>query len=289
MPDPPSSKIVPPDPPLLRPSRLGTTTPEACSAAKNAPAFSRNSSRLINVAKKSSCAPMCTGYSVSVFRLASSRRSNSGLSTGFTSRISPKKTILPASLPLYFSRSFSSFASTQIARPLTGPWLAADQGSACAMNTAVSGDDMRTQVFSCRQPMPNSPQSSRWALLHPMAANWSRVHSLARFRLGDPVSRGPIPSANAEPNSITCECESPSSRMRWYMVRSRVSVAGCGSSYEGLVVSSAFASLDFLSAADREKLRHSTTAKVENKYLCDGMRFLSGAEKRLADWRDVVQ
>src|SRR5580692_9674909 len=63
----------------------------------------------------------CTGYSTVVFKLSASRRSNSGFSTGFTSRIGPKKTIFPSSLPLYFSRSFSSFASIQIAAPFTAP------------------------------------------------------------------------------------------------------------------------------------------------------------------------
>src|SRR5579864_5909104 len=139
IPLPPSSKIVPPDPPLLRPSRLGTTIPAACSAAKNAPAFSRNSSRLINDAKKSSDCPTWTGYSTVVFRFASSRRSQSGLSTGFTSRISPKKIILPDSLPLYFSRSFSSFASIQIAPPLRTVTRRRPRQRLCDKNGRIRG------------------------------------------------------------------------------------------------------------------------------------------------------
>ena len=97
-------------------------------------------------------------------RSASSSRVKSGLSTGFTSRMSPKKTIFPASLPLYLSKSASVFMSTQTAGAVTGPFVAGDHGAACAMKTAVSGEVMRTQVFSCCQPMPNSPQSSRCAL-----------------------------------------------------------------------------------------------------------------------------
>ena len=44
------------------------------------------------------------------------------------------------------------------------------------------------------QPRPNGPHASRWALARPQAASLSRVHSLARFMLGEPVSRGPITS-----------------------------------------------------------------------------------------------
>ncbi len=98
-------------------------------------------------------------------------RVNSALSTGFTSRMSPSRTILPASLPLYLSKSFSSLIDTQTAWPLMGPLLEGDHGAACAMKTAVSGDVIRTQVLSCCQPMPNSPQSSRCALLQPIAAS----------------------------------------------------------------------------------------------------------------------
>ena len=67
--------------------------------------------------------------------------------------------------------AFSSLASTQIAWPLFAPLVAGDHGSACAINTAVSCEDMRTQVFSCRHPMPNSPQSSRCAFAQPIAVN----------------------------------------------------------------------------------------------------------------------
>ena len=42
-------------------------------------------------------------------------RSNSALSTGGTSRISPKSTIFPATLPLYWSKSCASLMSTHTA------------------------------------------------------------------------------------------------------------------------------------------------------------------------------
>ena len=44
------------------------------------------------------------------------------------------------------------------------------------------------------QPLPNGPHASRWALASPHAVSVWHVHSLARFRLGEPVSRGPITS-----------------------------------------------------------------------------------------------
>ena len=83
----------------------------------------------------------------------------------------PYSTIFPASLPLYLSRSLASFTSIQIAGALIAPFVAGDHGADWAMNTAVSGAVMRTQVLSCCQPMPNSPQSSRCALLQPIAVN----------------------------------------------------------------------------------------------------------------------
>ena len=61
----------------------------------------------------------------------------------------------------------------------------------------MSGVTMRAQVFSCCQPRPNSPQSSRCAFSRPILVSVSRVHSLAFFRLGEPVRRGPMPSISA--------------------------------------------------------------------------------------------
>ena len=78
--------------------------------------------------------------------------------------------------------------------PFTGPLVEGDHGVAWAINTAVSGSVMRTQVLSCCQPIPNSPQSSRCALTQPILVSWSRVQALAFAMFGDPVSRGPIPS-----------------------------------------------------------------------------------------------
>ena len=63
----------------------------------------------------------------------------------------------------------------------------ADQGDALRL------DDLRREPFE-RPAAPNGPHASRWALAAPHAASLSRVHSLARFMLGEPVSRGPMTS-----------------------------------------------------------------------------------------------
>ena len=58
--------------------------------------------------------------------------------------------------------------TTETACAVTGPFVEGDHGVAWATKTAVSGSVIRTQVFSCCQPMPNSPQSSRCALTQPI-------------------------------------------------------------------------------------------------------------------------
>src|SRR5271167_1099530 len=252
--------MVPPEPPLSRPSRLGVMTASACSASRNCPTFRRSSSRFMNCCSKS-CPRGRAGYSVSFLSSASSSRTHRGLSTGFTSRISPYSTMWPDSLPLYLSRSFSSLTSIQTAGPVTAPSVAGDHGAACAIKTAVSGDVMRTQVLSCCQPIPNSPQSSRCALLQPIAVSWSRVHSLARFKFGEPVSRGPIPSSKAEAYSITWEWLSPSLRISWYMLRSRASRSGCGTSYDGRLASPESFLGWLAAAADKAKAKLIRKAK----------------------------
>ena len=78
---------------------------------------------------------------------------------------------------------------TAITSAVTVPWVAGDQGVACAIKTAVSGVTMSTAVLSCRQPKPKSPQPSRCGLAQPMAVSWSRVHAFALAKFGEPVSR----------------------------------------------------------------------------------------------------
>ncbi len=55
------------------------------------------------------------------------------------------------------------------------------------------------------QPLPKGPQASRWALASPHFVKVWQVHSLARFRLGDPVSRGPITSVRYDSVAMTWE------------------------------------------------------------------------------------
>ena len=59
------------------------------------------------------------------------------------------------------------------------------------------GRPMRTQVLICCQPIPNSPQSSRWAFSRPILVRVSRVQALALAMFGEPVRRGPMPSDRA--------------------------------------------------------------------------------------------
>ena len=49
---------------------------------------------------------------------------------------------------------------------------------------------MRTQVLICCQPIPNSPQSSKWAFSRPILVRVSRVQALALAMLGEPVRAG---------------------------------------------------------------------------------------------------
>ena len=105
---PPSSKIVPPDPPLLRPSRLGRTTASAARRPRTSRLSRGTRSRLMNPgsSEKSSCCRMHRKFGDLGLRSASSRRSNSGLSTGFTSRMSPKKNDLARQLALVLVEVF---------------------------------------------------------------------------------------------------------------------------------------------------------------------------------------
>src|SRR5579864_3890393 len=79
---------------------------------------------------------------------------------------------------------------------------------------------------------------------------------------------------------MMCECSRPSSRMRWYILRSRFSTAGCAISYEGLLASSAFASLDFLSAADSVNAKQNKTAVTTNSRFFARIFIISSAERK---------
>ena len=111
---------------------------------------------------------------------------NSGLSTGFTSRIGPKKTILPSSFPtLNFSRSFSSFASIQIARPLTRT-VARGRPGHCLRNE--NGGVGRGHSDPSIKLAPAHAELSPILKMRVFAASHRgelipRVHSFARFKV----------------------------------------------------------------------------------------------------------
>ena len=67
-----------------------------------------------------------------------------------------------------------------------------------ALGKAISGMHWGSTTWAENrfsvQPLPKGPQASRWALDSPHLFRVWQVHSLARFRPGDPVSRGPITS-----------------------------------------------------------------------------------------------
>jgi hypothetical protein len=63
-----------------------------------------------------------------------------------------------------------------------------------AIRGATAGERRLTEQRSNDQPFPNGPKLSRWALLKPHDASWSRVHSLAFRAEGEPLRRGPITS-----------------------------------------------------------------------------------------------
>src|ERR1700760_2278640 len=119
------------------------------------------------------------------------------------------------------------------------PFVAGDHGVACATMTPWDGLSSVRDEPICVQPMPKSPQLSRWELLSPIAASRSLVQLLARIIAGEPVSRGPISSKRALEYSITCECRKPSSRIRAYISRSIDSTA-CAAFAAGISVAEFF-------------------------------------------------
>jgi hypothetical protein len=101
----------------------------------------------------------------------------------------------------------------------------------------MSGESMRTSQSWYAQPRPKVPQASKCALTRPHLANWSRVHSLAFFMLGEPVRRGPMSSVRWLIMSITSPWPNSSSRKRVMNSRSGISgfgIAGAAASAGGV-------------------------------------------------------
>src|SRR5437660_1413099 len=124
----------------------------------------------------------------------SSYRAERGSVEGLTSGSSPIKTILPSSLPLYLAKSWGPLIFTRTTWPRRSPDVPGVHALAYAISVATSGLTIRTLMYSFDQPRPKGPHGSRWELESPNSVSLSRVHSLARFMLGEPVKRWPTPS-----------------------------------------------------------------------------------------------
>src|SRR5580765_5927422 len=138
------------------------------------------------------------------------RRSNIGCETVLTSGSGPNRAITPASFPRYLSKSFLFSILTRTHLPLSAPLVPGVQAFEYAMMGAMDGDTMRTLTNSLDHPRPKGPQDSSCAFDRPNDVNWSRVHSLACFALGEPVRRGPMPSIKPLAISMILELRKPS-------------------------------------------------------------------------------
>ena len=189
-------------PPLGR-LPLGAMTARTPSAARKRPIRSPCASGAYIRSRISgvTSASMLPGTGAYAASSASSNRLNNGLSNGRTSggpgaRVS--STIRSRSVPRWSANACSlGSPPTERTSAVTGPGVAGDHGAACAMNTAVSGATMRTHTLRCSQPRPNSPQLSARTCESPICVSSSRAQSIAFFRLGEPVSRGPTPSISS--------------------------------------------------------------------------------------------
>ena len=134
---------------------------------------------------------------------------------------------MPANWPLSFSSSSFDLTLRRTPSPCTGPFVPGVQASGSASSSAWSGAVIRTaQPLVVPAAAERAPSVSRCALESPHAANCSRVHSLAAFTCGEPVSRGPIRSISSEAVSMTLELVNPSWRIFVTMSRSTCSSAG---------------------------------------------------------------
>src|ERR1039458_2631596 len=99
----------------------------------------------------------------------------------------------PDNLPLYFSKSVLVRTSKKTTSPTNGLSKPGDHAFGNPIRAMVCGSTTCAENRLSDQPRPKG-QASRCALVKPHEASVSRVHSLARLRLGDPVSRGPMAS-----------------------------------------------------------------------------------------------
>src|SRR5947209_12227456 len=94
---------------------------------------------------------------------------------------------------------------------VSGPLVPGDHARGKAIRGTHCGSTTWAENRLRVQPRPHGPHASRCAFSRPQPASLSRVHSLARFRFGEAVSRGPITSDRYPRVSITFEFFRPSS------------------------------------------------------------------------------
>lgn len=102
--------------------------------------------------------------------------------------------------------------------PRTTPGVPGDQPADSSRSRWRVGDTTWPLAVPRVQPRAIF-QGSSLAFCRPYSLNLSRVHSLARLRLSDPVSRGPITSQRYSRFAMSCECSSTSFKMAWVIAR----------------------------------------------------------------------
>src|SRR5688500_2501407 len=93
------------------------------------------------------------------------------------------------------------------------PFVEGDQALGYAITGNTCGSMTCAEKLFSDQPRPNGPHDSSLAFCIPHLSIVSRVHSLARFILGELVKRPPMTSVRYESVCITSERFSPSSRI----------------------------------------------------------------------------
>ncbi len=149
-----------------------------------------------------------------------------GPSSMRTARAGCVRTILPFSVPRYFSSPASSVASTRTTSATTAPLVPDDHDPGKPMSGSTCGSTRCALKRTSDQPLPKG-NVSRWPLASPHSANFFSVQSAACLIPGPPVSRGPYTSLNQLMWSITCERFRPSSRILAIVARSTFSAGAC--------------------------------------------------------------
>ena len=107
-----------------------------------------------------------------------------------TSRSGCVRTILPASLPRYLSKSASVSICTRTTSAVTVPFVPGDHDAGNPMSGWTCGSIICALKRTSDHPLPNA-HGSRWALTRPHSPNFLMAQSLACMMPGPPVRRGP--------------------------------------------------------------------------------------------------